>query len=530
LNYLSAVLFSALGAGLHAQCIAPVSAPFDIVTVGSPTDERFRDDQLRGRCPTAGALIRSASSLSRTIELPGDVRFVGVVPRIENTFNSELPFSLNDGPQWAGRGWTTTLSGGVRLETDQVSVGFMPQVVYTQNRPFFVFQSRVPGRNVFASPWHGAIESADLPLRFGDRPIAQLFPGDSWVEARVGDVGMGASTENLWWGPGLRNGLLMSNNAAGIPQVYLRTRKPIKTPVGDIETRVLLGILTESRFFDDSSSNNYRAISAAVATLRVPFDTGLTLGVARSVYGTIDWAGDAIPHIVDFAVRWNQVKDTLSPAPKDATDQLLSFFGRWISPVAGIEIYGEWAKLFVPGIRELLVSPDAHQGFTVGLQWEAPAVARGALRLQAEVTTLEQSPPTPGATTPIFYTSRFSRQGYTQRGQIIGATIGPGASSQWLAFDFLGRVWRYGAFVGRTRVEDEVLYQQVDGRLSHHDVTVYSGVRGGARLPRADISGELFVGRRYNYLFQTDSYNVGDVPPANAIDVQNVTLRFRVTP
>jgi hypothetical protein len=310
----------------------------------------------------------------------------------------------------------------------------------------------------------------------------------------------------------------MSNNAAGIPQIYVRTRKPIKTAIGDIETRVLLGILTESRFFDDPGTGDYRAFNAAVATLRVPFDTGLTLGVARSVYTTVDAPGAVFPHVVDFAVRWDQVSDTLSPRPKSPTDQLLSVFGRWISPVAGVEIYGEWTKLFAPGIRELLVSPDAHQGFTVGLQWESP-IRFGALRLQAEATTLEQIPPTPGATTPIFYTSRFNPQGYTQDGQVIGAAIGPGASSQWLAFDFLGRVWRYGAFVGRTRVEDEVLYQQPDPRYFRHDVTVYSGVRGGARLPRADVSGELFVGRRYNYLFIPGNY-----------DVQNVTLRFRVTP
>jgi len=524
LKYLSAALFSAVGTRLQAQCSAPASVPFDIVSVGSPADERFRDDQLRGRCSTSGALIRSASSLSRDVELPGDVRWVGVLPRIENTINSELPVPLNDGPQWAGRGWTTALSGGVRLETDRLSVGIMPQVVYTRNLPFFVFQSLDTSRSVFASPWHGSIESADLPLRFGDRPITQIFPGDSWVEARVGDVGIGASTENLWWGPGLRNALLMSNNAAGIPQIYLRTRKPIRTVVGDVETRVFLGVLTESRFFDDNSKNDYRAFSAAVATLRVPFDTGLTLGLARSVYTAVERPGAVLPHVVDFAVRWDQVADTLSPVPKSATDQLLSFFGRWISPVAGIEIYGEWAKLFAPGIRELLVSPDAHQGFTVGLQWESPIIRFGALRLQAEATTLEQNPPTPGATTPIFYASRFNRQGYTQRGQVIGAAIGPGASSQWLAFDFLGPVWRYGAFVGRTRVEDEALYQQPDFHYFQHDVTVYSGVRGGARFPRVDVSGELFVGRRYNYLFQ----NNGDI--AKAMDIQNITLRFRVTP
>ena len=91
-------------------------------------------------------------------------------------------------------------------------------------------------------------------------------------------------------------------------------------------------------------------------------------------------------------------------------------------------------------------------------------------------------------------------------------------------------MWRFGGFFGRMRVEDEVMYRRPGARFSHHDVTVYSGARVGARFPWADVAGELAVGRRYNYLFQTDSYNAGDVPPANAIDVQNVTFRLRITP
>jgi hypothetical protein len=60
-----------------------------------------------------------------------------------------------------------------------------------------------------------------------------------------------------------------------------------------------------------------------------------------------------------------------------------------------------------------------------------------------------------------------------------------------------------------------------------HDVTSYSGVRGGARLPWTDVSGELTVGRRLNYLFQNEFY-LGS--PVVATDIQNVTLVVQVSP
>jgi len=58
-------------------------------------------------------------------------------------------------------------------------------------------------------------------------------------------------------------------------------------------------------------------------------------------------------------------------------------------------------------------------------------------------------------------------------------------------------------------------------------VTIYSGVRGGLRLPRTDVSGELSVGRRLNYLFQSDFY-LGQ--PKKAIDIQNLTFTLTVSP
>jgi hypothetical protein len=60
-----------------------------------------------------------------------------------------------------------------------------------------------------------------------------------------------------------------------------------------------------------------------------------------------------------------------------------------------------------------------------------------------------------------------------------------------------------------------------------HDVTIFSGVRGGVRLPWTDASGELTVGRRLNYLFQNQGF-FGI--PINAADIQNVTLTVTLSP
>ena len=183
-----------------------------------------------------------------------------------------------------------------------------------------------------------------------------------------------------------------------------------------MEFRWLLGGLSESLFFDTLGSDNLRSLSAVAATLRTAFDTGLTVGVARSVYAPVGSVGSIPSHLFDVIGRWNQSPDTIRDRPSHPSDQLLSLFGRWVFPSSGFEVYAEWAKLFPPGLREMLVAPQSHQGYTVGLQWLKPLSSVTALRVQAEATTLEQTPPSDRALVPSFYTSRFVPQGYTERG------------------------------------------------------------------------------------------------------------------
>ncbi|WP_216072810.1 capsule assembly Wzi family protein, partial [Acinetobacter baumannii] len=63
----------------------------------------------------------------------------------------------------------------------------------------------------------------------------RVLPGQSSIRLSTGPVSLGISTENLWWGPGCFNALLMSNNAPGFLHLTFNTTRPVKTPIGSFE-------------------------------------------------------------------------------------------------------------------------------------------------------------------------------------------------------------------------------------------------------------------------------------------------------
>jgi hypothetical protein len=219
-----------------------------------------------------------------------------------------------------------------------------------------------------------------------------------------------------------------------------------------------------------------------------------------------------------------------APERIPAPDQIFSLFGRWVLPADGFEVYGEWARHERPrGLGDLLAAPNHTQGYTVGLQWARP-VREAVLRLGVEATNLEQSATYRQRRVASYYTSRAVAQGYTQRGQIIGASIGPGASGQSFTIDWMAGRWQAGIFGGRVRWENDEHYTQRPGGPFldvGHDVSLLGGVRGALQLGRAQVMLELTSAQRYNYLFQylTNTFGV-----YRGIDIHNRTLRITVAP
>jgi hypothetical protein len=531
---LAGILIAAAAAQpLHSQtpdALAPEPSAARVVMIGSAEEDRERVSQLLGQRGTAGFLARTPSlrgAAARTEGTPPRWRLL--LPELRTVWNSDIPFSLNEGALWAGRGANLMLSGGVQLELGPASLRLLPQVAHQQNR--HVPLTSPPGRHwsIFAAPWHTGEQSADLPLRFGSQPFTTF----DWGQSRLSLAGRaweaGISTENLWWGPGIRNALVMSNNAPGVPHAFVGSQAPLRTRIGSFEGRWMLGGLSPSLYFDTLQAGGRRSLSGAVVTFAPAVDRDLTLGAARTVIAPLDGWDEAPARLLDVFTRSGRPRRDAAGAWQSGPDQLTSLFARLVLPDQGAEVYAEWARRELPtSFRDWLVAPHHSQGYTLGAQWVGPLPRAALLRVQGEVSYLEQSPTFRHRRIDSFYTSRSVAHGYTQRGQVIGAAIGPGASSQWLAVDYLAEGWHLGVGGGRIRWENDAYYRQPTGvGFLAHDVTVHASLRGGMRLPWGTVAADYTAGKRYNYLFLNPSRFF---EPEGAVDIVNHTLRVTLTP
>jgi capsule assembly protein Wzi len=507
-----------LPASVGAQVASPPSVDWlgawlaPLARLGGPVEDRARIAQLLDSTrSTAGFLLRSPSSLTPPLGGGGSrtLRLAIVPPSIAAVYNSALPYSGNDGALWAGRGMNVLAQAGVRAEWGPLRLIVAPELAYASNRDYAAFDVvvRPSGAvSVYANPWHTAPNpnSIDLPLRFGNRKMQRGDPGQSSLVLRIGSAEVGVATENEWWGPGIRNALILSNNAPGFPHVLLRSAAPIQTRVGAFEARWLVGGLTESEFFDTNTDDNLRSISLLAFTWQPRWERDLTVGAARAVFAPASSWSSALG---DFAQVFANVPGH-EGVQNPGRDQLMSLFLRWVFPADGFEAYAEWARAEQPvSFRDLLLSPNHSQAYTLGLQWVGREVApwgraRGRVRVQGEVSFLEQSTTYRYRPIGTWYTSPRVIQGYTNRGQTLGAAIGPGSSSQYLRADYLSSWWQLGAFAERIRSLEDA-HSTVDQQSSfcNHDVSLLPGLAAAVRTRVGTFGATYSSGWRINTYF-----------------------------
>jgi hypothetical protein len=501
-------------------------------TLGGVEEDRMRVRQLLGE-RSDGFLLRSTSVLAGAVEgAPpgrGAAWLALYAPELRTTWNSEIPFSQNEGAMWSGRGWTTRVLTGVGVHLGAVSLRLAPELVRAQNREFQYIPGHRHGRSEFIPPWQNDTLSIDMPIRFGEEALLELHPGQSSLSIALGGLALGAGTENHWWGPGLRNAIVLSSQAAGFPHLVARSARPLLTRAGEAEAVWLVGRLSDSPYFSTWEDPGFRSFSGFGATFRPAGETGLTLGMARVVYAPVNGFGGALARAGDVFLDWSGADDRGRESRENPSEQIFALFGRWVHPRDRLEVYGEWARYRLPlSLRDLLAQPNHTQGYTLGFQWARPAFGSDLLRLQAEATNLEQSATFRLRPIASYYTSIAVPQGYTHGGQVLGAAIGPGASSQWVATDYLAPRSSLGVFAGRIRWNNDAYYHRLAAWPTHgHDVSMLAGLRGSARLAPLEVAAEYTAGKRLNYLYQ--NWGTSWEGSGDAIDVLNHTLRLTLT-
>ena len=350
-------------------------------------------------------------------------------PEWFNSYNTAAPYGQNDGALWQGRGYNTSLTAGVRLEGYGFELTFKPQVCWMENREFETLG------NVYGNNYGVFFEQPiDLVQRYGNSSFWTFDWGDSEIRWSWHTFTLGFGTQNPWLGPAYLNPMLGSNNAPGYPKLDLGIRKTeiiipyLDWNLGFIEGRLWLGRLEESKYFDKNPDNNSRMLTALSASYSPSFIPGFTIGINR-IFITY-WRPENLKYI--FRLFTNSRENALASSGNDE-DQKFSVFAEWSFPKVGFTIYGEL------GLDDFSSDEDSNPFhtaiYTLGAKQIIPLPFGLKSELNFEWNNFEMSQdfqlqwPYLG-----YYAHGFVNQGYTQKGQILGAGTGTFGNSQLIQY------------------------------------------------------------------------------------------------
>jgi hypothetical protein len=498
---LAAVFMVAAG-----SAAAQPAAGWHEATAGSDLEDYLRALQVAGKVDPYPMSVRGFSFGELRLLQPADTthpwaarvrrfepgfRFGIQRPELRTIFNSEGPDGWNDGAVWAGRGLTTSLTGGVAVQVGPLSARAQPIVFWSQNAHFTLADNGGPSGARYAHALFYRL--IDLPQRFGDDSYARVDPGQSSIRLDAGPVAAGLSTENEIWGPGRFFPLVLSANAPGVPRAFIGTSGARGLGIGSLNARLLVGQLAQSEYSPAPADSGRRIASGLVAVFTPRGFPNLEIGGSRFFHRAWRPGG---PRFEDLVIPFgNVVKGGGGVSAAALDNEISSIFFR--ATGRGAEIYGEFAKddhtFGAPGgivVRELLTQPDHVSAFMLGFRriWDGGAerlTAVGVEVMNARVSHVVRTLPQ-----AELYLHGGLPQGHTHRGQLLGSPAGLGGDALAVSYDSHTPAGRLSARLTRvgTMTSGEAL------RTGPADV-VYSAALGGGRFYRGwEGAADLGVG------------------------------------
>lgn len=450
--------------------------------------------------------------------------------RLELRANSSFPYGTNDGPVWAGRGLTASITAGASFRAGPFSAELAPMAFIAQNGGFELLDNGETGNLRFADALYGG--GVDKPQRFGEDPYGRLDFGNSTVRAELRQIAIGVSTANLAWGPFERFPFLLGTNAPGIAHAFLGSARPLNFWIARIHGRVIWGRLEQSKyspvegeptFISVTEPGTRRFATGFVFSVTPRGIPGLEIGLARFFHSP--WPRSGLPRSYATKAFEGLLKVGLRGAPEfsdpgsGAENQLVAGFARWVFPRAGFEMYGEYGREDHSwDLRDFVQEPDHSRSYALGLR---KVIASHATRVEGitfelinfQLPHLARSDRGEGS----IYVHGVMRQGHTHHGQLLGADIAPGTGAgsvlRWDRQDRRGRT-----SVGLSRVvrgERGTFFR--DGQVDPNSIHVQYSLEGEkARIFRSsELTGGLAVIRELNRNFGRDSWALSAVLRAN---------------
>lgn len=434
----------------------------------------------------------------------------------QNQYNTKHPYGMNDGLMVPARGYQTQFSAGVFAKLGPLSVQLRPEFVFAENKDFIELHE-IDNGAAFAKGYAKYYNKIDLPERFGSGSYTKLGWGQSSIRLTFDPVSFGISNENLWWGPGVRNSLLMSNNAPGFKHLTLNTSKPIKTYIGTFEAQIIAGRLEKSgidipdgSLFSDKP-DNWRYLSAIVVTWQPKWVPNLYFGFDRSfityrkdmgkklgdylpIFSSLEKVAYGDPDLTDNALNEEDLRKR---------DQYISAFARWVMPESHTEMYFQFGRNdHAYDIRDAVVMPEHSRAYIVGLRKLIPLHrANEFIEVMVEFTQMEGSPTGNVRAQPSWYVHNQVKAGYTNMGQVLGAGIGPGSNLQSLNLGWVKGLNRIGLQLERIAHNNDFFYDSGAYGIRNHWIDLALSGKYDVSFRQFMLNSSLTYIRSLNYQY-----------------------------
>ena len=457
---------------------------------------------------------------------------------LKQQYNTHHPYGWNDASMIQGRGYQAQLSVGVYSKIGPLSVQLQPELVYAQNKDFSTFPYAHTD-SIWRSYYH-ILNRIDDPEKYGNGSYAKIFPGQSSLRIHYKKLSLGLSTENLWWGPGIRNSLLMSNNAPGFPHITFNTSTPVISSIGSFEWQVIGGRLKGSGILPPDTGRTFngeklyepkpgddRYLNGMIITWQPKWTKGLHLGFARVIY---QYTSDTRRTIDGYLpVVGAFFKGNTANEDDKKRDQLLSVFFRLVLPKEKAEFYAEFGRNdHSQNVRDLLLEPEHARAYIIGGRKIFATKKNTDVELMIEFTQLQNPATANVRELEGWYTHYQVRHGYTHMGQVIGAGIGPGASSQTIGLNWIKGIKKFGVMLERV-VRNNDFYYSAFGPMRNfgtHWVDLSINAYKNWYYKRFIYAANLSFVRSLNYQWRYETDPV--TGRKTSIDANNLHANFSV--
>jgi hypothetical protein len=383
-----------------------------------------------------------------------------VAPSASLVVNSGYPWGSNDAAVSAGRGATLAFGAGVSWRRGPITIVFAPSVVLAQNAKFPLLQHAASRQSPFLDGTLG--QFVDRPQRFGDKPYAVLDAGQSEIRGDFLGLSVGVGTRNIGWGTSEQFAPILGANAPGFVHAFAGTsgRGVHLHDVGIVGVRYLTGRLEQSPYSPVTGASIYSSTEApgtvrlatGLAVSWLPaFATSVELGATRLfvspfLAGGQKWQTLSKPLNGLFKAGRKPNADVAGDELGDVDNQLGTLYARWHVPNRGAEFSLEWLREDNSfDSRDLIQEPEQNSAVIAGFRVATHRTAKVLGMFTAEIFNGDIAPIGRQRDQGNLYIHAPLRQGFTNRGQLLGAPIGVGAVSgqrlQWERFDSTGS-WR----------------------------------------------------------------------------------------